>query len=71
MNRLTAKDRKALRHIVNHADVLEVQGRYWILVQASPLLLEQLSEFEAEFEDCEDDLCDEPETDTEDERTAD
>lgn len=51
---------RALAQIVATADVLDVEGKPWLLVPADPVLIEQLACFQAGNEDLENDLCDEP-----------
>ncbi len=51
--------------IADTADVLDVEGRAWLLVPASPWLLDTLAAFGAEAEDREPCLEDEPGVDRE------
>jgi hypothetical protein len=73
-NRITDKERAALQHIVEHADLLSTSttpGTGWLLVEAPLWVLEALCRFEAEREDdepddaMEDDGCGERDADDE------
>ena len=58
---LAPDERKALDWIVENADLIQVQdGAPYLLVQASPWLLDTLAAVGAEAEDRENDLEDEP-----------
>jgi hypothetical protein len=67
--RITPPDRRALRHICAFADVLNLPEGAWLLVPASPALIDLLAAFEADREDAEEDdfgggdVNDEPELD--------
>lgn len=63
---LAPDERKALDWIVENADLIQVQdGAPYLLVQASPWLLDTLASFGAKAEDRENDLEDEPSEDVE------
>ena len=60
---LAPDERKAMAAIAETADVLDVEGRLWLLVEASPWLLDILAAFGAEAEDRELCMVDEIESD--------
>ena len=62
---LAPDERVAMTQIADTADVLDVEGRLWLLVEASPWLLDVLAAFGAEAEDREPCLEDEPGADRE------
>ncbi len=62
---LAPRERKALAHICETADLLTVDEEPWLLVPADPRLLDTLAVFGAEAEDREMDLEDEPQADDE------
>ena len=62
---LAPDERKAMAEIADTADVLDVEGQAWLLVPASPWLLDTLAAFGAEAEDREPCLEDEPGVDRE------
>lgn len=70
---LAPPERRAMATIAESADLLTVEDKSWLLVPASPWLLDVLSMFGAEAEDREPGLDDEAETDSgiEDEWEAD
>ena len=57
---LAPDERKAMAEIADTADVLVVEGRAWLLVPASPWLIDVLAALGAEAEDREPGLEDEP-----------
>ena len=59
-------ERKALRNIAETADLLFVEGQPYLLAMVTEATLAALAAFEAEAEDRENDLCDEPGQDEED-----
>lgn len=71
VNRLTPDERLLVRHIAHHADQIEVDGMTFLLSPVPDHLLDTLAEFEADLEDVEDDLCDEPDEGEEDDREND
>ncbi len=64
-------ERKALRHIVEEGERLEVDRREWLLVPTTDKLIHILVAFEAEAEDRENDLRDEADEGKEDDRDND
>ena len=62
---LAPVERKAMAEIADTADLLDVEGRAWLLIPASPWLLDTLAAFGAEAEDREPCLEDEPSDDRE------
>ena len=52
-----------MAEIADTADVLDVEGRAWLLVPASPWLIDALAAFGAEGEDREPGMDDEPSDD--------
>ena len=72
LGRLMPAERMALQTIVEHADLIMPDGAPpHLLILATPDLLQTLAAFEADAEDREDDLCDEPNGDLEDDRAND
>ncbi len=57
-SRLMPAERRALQEIVAGADVLEVEGRRFLLAPVSPRTLDALAAFEAELEDLESSMAD-------------
>ena len=57
---LAPPEREAMAEIADTADLFTVTGRSWLLVPASPWLIDTLAAFGAEAEDRENDLEDEP-----------
>ena len=57
---LAPPEREAMAEIADTADLFTVAGRSWLLVPASPWLLDTLAAFGAKAEDRENDLDDEP-----------
>ena len=60
---LVPEERRTLAEIVDRSDLLMVDGKPWLLVEATPGLVERLATFQAATEDLEPDLEDEGETD--------
>src|SRR5204862_2327247 len=60
---LAPEERRTLAEIVDRSDLLMVNERPWLLIQASPDLLDRLAAFQAGVEDLEPDLHDEIEQD--------
>jgi len=60
---LAPEERRTLAEIVDRSDLLMVNERPWLLIQASPDLLDRLATFQAGVEDLEPDLHDEIEQD--------
>ncbi len=58
-------ERRAMREIVERGDLAEVNGEQFIVAPVSPETIDALAAFEAEGEDRENDLCDEPSEDRE------
>ncbi len=71
---LPPAERRILQHIADHADLIDVEGptpcgsveAVWLLVWLPPVMLDQLSQFEAWSADLEPDSDREPETDDDD-----
>ena len=57
---LGPSERRAMREIAQHGDLTEVHGQQFIMAPVSPATVDALAAFEAEGEDRENDLCDEP-----------
>ena len=53
-------ERKALRQIVEDADLLEAAGGVWLLARVTSETIDAMCNFESDGEDREPDLCDEP-----------
>ncbi len=68
---LTPRERRAMRHIATNADLLDVDGKSWLLVPATRDVVDTLAEFEADMEDRENDLGDEKDEGEEDDRVSD
>ena len=66
-------ERQAMRHIAANADILTVDDQLWLLVPVGqhPELLDVLAAFEADGEDRENDLEDEPDEGREDDTACD
>src|SRR5258706_3169444 len=60
---LVPEERRTLAEIVDRSDLLMVDGKPRLLVEATPGLVERLATFQAATEDLEPDLEDEGETD--------
>src|SRR5258706_2297314 len=60
---LAPEERKALAEIVDRSDLLMVDGRPWLLVEATPGLLDRLAAFQDGVHDLQPDLHDEIEQD--------
>ncbi len=58
-------ERRALREIAEHGDLTVIEGRSYLVAPVSVSTIDALAAFEAEGEDREDDLCDEPDHDDE------
>ncbi len=58
-------ERRALREIAQHGDLTVIEGRSYLVSPVSETTIDALAAFEAEGEDREDDLCDEPDHDDE------
>jgi hypothetical protein len=58
-------ERRAMREIAERGDLAEVGGRYYLVAPVSPATVDALAAFEAEGDDRENDLCDEPDADRE------
>ena len=58
-------ERRALREIAEHGDLAHVDGQAYLVAPVSTPTIDALAAFEAEGEDREDDLCDEPDQDDE------
>ena len=58
-------ERRAMREIVERGDLAKVNGQQFIVAPVSPETIDALAAFEAEGEDRENDLCDEPSEDRE------
>jgi len=69
--KLAPRERQALRKIVSAADLIEVNGKQFLLAAVDHRTIDVLAEFEAEAEDRELELEDEKETDVEDDGPAD
>ena len=63
--KLGPPERRALREIVETGDLVKENGHTYIVARLSSATIDALAAFEAEGEDRENDLEDEPETDTE------
>ncbi len=68
--KLGQAERRALRQIVEGADLIDVHGRTYLLAPVTAETIDALASFEAEGEDREDDLCDEADDGEEDDRAA-
>ena len=68
--KLGPAERRALREIVERGDLAEVHGEFYLVAPVSPATIDALAAFEAEGEDRENDLCDEPGEDAEPKQTA-
>ncbi len=58
-------ERRAMREIVERGDLAEVNGQVYLVAPVSAPTIDALAAFEAEGEDRENDLCDEPNGDRE------
>ncbi len=58
-------ERRAMREIVERGDLAEVNGQAYLVAPVSAPTIDALAAFEAEGEDRENDLCDEPSEDRE------
>ncbi len=58
-------ERRAMREIVQRGDLAEVDGQSYLVAPVSDATIDALAMFEAEGEDMENDLCDEPSEDRE------
>ena len=63
--KLGPDERKALRHIAETADLIETGDSTWLLAPVTADLVDTLAAFEADGEDRENDLYDEPQADDE------
>lgn len=69
--KLGPAERRALREIAQGGDLAEVNGQSYLVAPVSPAAIDALAAFEAEGEDRENDLCDEPGEDRELDRSDD
>ena len=53
-------ERRALREIAEHGPLTVIEGQFFLVAPVSAPTIDALAAFEAEGEDREDDLCDEP-----------
>ncbi|MBF0250849.1 MAG: hypothetical protein HQL35_09510 [Alphaproteobacteria bacterium] len=51
---------RAIAELIARGDIAQLGGGHVLVTELSPEMLEYLSTFQAEFEDCEDDGLDEP-----------
>ena len=63
--RLGPADRRALREIAETGDLVTQDGKTYLVARVSSATIDALAAFEAEAEDRENDLCDEPQVDDE------